>query len=75
MEYRYCPLCRAELTHAVRGGETRLVCPHCAFVQWRNPVPVVAAVVERLGRVILVRSLGRPAHWYGLVAGFERVSA
>ena len=68
-DYRYCPLCRAELTSAVRGGETRLVCSQCAFVHWRNPVPVVAAVVERTGRVILVRSLGRPTTWYGLVAG------
>ena len=54
----------------MRGGETRLVCSQCAFVYWRNPVPVVAAVVERAERVILVRSLGRPATWYGLVAGF-----
>jgi NADH pyrophosphatase NudC (nudix superfamily) len=69
-DYRYCPLCRAELTSAVRGGEPRLVCPECAFVHWRNPVPVVAAVVERAGHVILVHSIGRPAHWFGLVAGF-----
>jgi NADH pyrophosphatase NudC (nudix superfamily) len=70
MDYRYCPACRAELTTAVRGGEPRLVCPQCAFVHWRNPVPVVAAVVERADRVILVHSIGRPAGWYGLVAGF-----
>lgn len=69
-DYRYCPLCRAALTSAVRGGETRLVCTECAFVHWRNPVPVVAAVVERGGRVILVHSIGRPPTWYGLVAGF-----
>jgi NADH pyrophosphatase NudC (nudix superfamily) len=31
---------------------------------------VVAGIVERAGRVILVRSHGRPATWYGLVAGF-----
>jgi NAD+ diphosphatase len=69
-DYRYCPLCRAELAATVRGGQTRLACPQCGFVQWRNPVPVVAAVVERAGRVVLVHSIGRPAHWYGLVAGF-----
>jgi len=69
-DYRYCPMCRAALTSAMRGGEMRLVCPDCAFVHWRNPVPVVAAVVERSDRVILVHSIGRPAHWYGLVAGF-----
>ena len=53
-----------------RGGQTRLACPQCSFVQWRNPVPVVAAIVERAGHVVLVHSIGRPAHWYGLVAGF-----
>jgi NADH pyrophosphatase NudC (nudix superfamily) len=69
-EYRYCPLCRAALVSADRGGKPRLACPQCTFVHWRNPVPVVAAIVERAGHVILVRSLGRPATWYRLVAGF-----
>ncbi len=55
---------------AERGGQTRLACPQCRFVHWGNPVPVVAAVVERAGRVVLVHSIGRPPHWYGLVAGF-----
>jgi NADH pyrophosphatase NudC (nudix superfamily) len=53
-----------------RGGQMRLACSQCGFVFWGNPVPVVAAVVERAGRVILVHSVGRPASWYGLVAGF-----
>jgi NAD+ diphosphatase len=69
-DFRFCPLCRTELVSAVRGGEPRQVCPQCAFVNWRNPLPVVAAIVERAGRVVLVHSLGRPASWYGLVAGF-----
>jgi NADH pyrophosphatase NudC (nudix superfamily) len=69
-DYRYCPLCRTELTTVQRGGQPRLACPQCSFVHWRNPVPVVAAIVERAGHVILVHSIGRPPHWYGLVAGF-----
>jgi len=69
-DYRYCPHCRTELAAVERGGRTRLACPQCHFVHWRNPVPVVAAVVERAGRVVLVHSIGRPAGWYGLVAGF-----
>ena len=69
-EYRYCPLCRTELTTAEHGGLPRLACPACDFVHWRNPVPVVASIVERSGRVVLVRSHGRPETWYGLVAGF-----
>lgn len=69
-DYRYCPLCRAELVWREHGGKSRLACPECSFVYWRNPVPVVAAIVERAGCVVLVRSLGWPATWYGLVAGF-----
>jgi len=68
--YRYCPLCRTELTTGAHGGKPRLQCPACGFVQYRNPVPVVAAVVERDGHVILVHSIGRPPAWFGLVAGF-----
>jgi len=30
----------------------------------------VAAIVEHDNRVVLVRSIGRPPTWYGLVAGF-----
>src|SRR5262245_44183918 len=69
-EYRYCPLCRTDLTTAEHGGLPRLACPACGFVHWRNPVPVVASIVERAGHVVLVRSHGRPETWYGLVAGF-----
>lgn len=69
-DYRYCPVCRTELVTAERGGKPRSVCPQCDFVHWRNPVPIVAAVVERDGCVILVHSLGRPPTWFGLVAGF-----
>jgi NAD+ diphosphatase len=68
--FRYCPACRTELQTAERGGKPRLVCPQCGFVHWRNPVPVVAAVVEREGHVVLVHSIGRPPTWFGLVAGF-----
>lgn len=69
-DYRYCPLCRTELVPGERGGRTRLTCPACDFVHWRNPTPVVAAIVERDGRVVLVRSHGWPDTWYGLVTGF-----
>jgi NAD+ diphosphatase len=69
-DFQYCPMCRTPLVPRVHGGRERLACAACDFVHWRNPVPVVAAIVERAGRVVLVRSLGRPPTWYGLVAGF-----
>jgi NADH pyrophosphatase NudC (nudix superfamily) len=70
--YRYCPHCRTELIEAAHGGRLRRGCPRaeCGFVHWDNPIPVVAAIVERAGRVVLVRSHGWPATWYGLVTGF-----
>jgi NADH pyrophosphatase NudC (nudix superfamily) len=57
---------------SLRGGRERATCPDpaCGFVHWDNPVPVVAAIVEHDNHVVLVRSIGRPANWFGLVAGF-----
>jgi NAD+ diphosphatase len=71
-EYRYCPHCAAPLVEEERGGSPRRVCPaeNCGFVHWNNPAPVVAAIVERDGHIILVRSHGWPESWYGLVTGF-----
>lgn len=71
-EYLFCPLCRTELVARELGDRPRRACPRpeCGFVAWDNPVPVVAAIVERAGEVILVRSRGWPDGWYGLVAGF-----
>lgn len=37
---------------------------------WDNPTPVVAAIVELDGKVVLTRSKGWPEKWHGLVAGF-----
>jgi NADH pyrophosphatase NudC (nudix superfamily) len=70
--YRYRPLCRTELSTQVRGDRPRRVCPAqgCGFVFWDNPAPVAAAIVERDDGVVLVRSRGAPATWFGLVAGF-----
>lgn len=70
--YRYCPRCGKELQNAERGGKPRLVCPDaaCGYVFWDNPAPVVAAIVEYEGQVLLVRNVAWPENWYGLVTGF-----
>ncbi|MBE0612594.1 MAG: NUDIX domain-containing protein [Burkholderiales bacterium] len=44
--------------------------PVCGYVHWDNPVPVVAAIVEHEGRVVLARNRGWPEHMYGLITGF-----
>ncbi len=71
-EFTYCPVCRTPLIDAERGGSLRRACPAdgCSFVHWNNPVPVAAAIVEQNGKIILVRSIGWPDGYYGLVAGY-----
>lgn len=65
--YKYCPACAAPL--AARADDARLACA-CGFVHWDNPVPVVAAIVEHDGAVILARNKDWPEKMFGLVAGF-----
>ena len=69
---KFCQDCGSPLTKGLRGGIKRLVCSDnsCDFVYWDNPTPVVAAIVEYQNAVVLVRSIGWPANFYGLVAGF-----
>lgn len=71
-EYRYCPKCAAALAPREDGGRSRPACPTdgCGFVHYDNPVPVVAAIVERDDGVILARNHGWPEKWFGLVTGF-----
>lgn len=69
---RYCPQCRSDLVPSLEGGAERLVCSHpdCSFVHWNNPVPVVAAIVEHEGAVILARNAQWPEGRFGLITGF-----
>jgi NAD+ diphosphatase len=67
--YVYCPHCAGPLTPA-GSGRARARCPACGFAHYDNPVPVVSAVVEHDGRVVLARNKAWPPTWYALVAGF-----
>lgn len=68
----FCPWCGNRLNIVDIGGKDRSVCQddRCGYVFWNNPTPVVAAIVEHNGNVILVRSHGWPEGWFGLVTGF-----
>jgi NAD+ diphosphatase len=69
---KYCPYCGKPLERLPLSGRERPACPdpRCGFVHWNNPIPVVAAIVEHADHVVLVRNVGWPEHWYGLVTGF-----
>ncbi len=72
MSERFCPRCASPLAQVELGGASRMACPEavCGYVHWDNPIPVVAAIVEHEGRVVLARNRSWPENTYGLVTGF-----
>lgn len=73
MTYRYCPVCAAPLIERADAGEAgklRLACPDGHWTHWDNPLPVLAALVELDGRVLLARNAAWPEKMFGLVTGF-----
>ena len=70
--YRYCPQCGGELVLREAGGLERPTClaEGCGLVLWDNPVPVVAALVELEGHIVLARNVAWPENAFGLVTGF-----
>ena len=69
---RFCPQCAMPLAPAEIDGRTRLACSSgaCEFVSWDNPIPVVAAIVELDGEVVLARNKLWPESMFGLITGF-----
>jgi ADP-ribose pyrophosphatase YjhB (NUDIX family) len=69
--YTYCPQCAAELIDRELDGRTRQVCPACGFIHYENPVPAAGCLVERDGKVLMVRRKYAPyAGTWTLPAGF-----
>ena len=73
-EVRFCPHCATELqpiTLAEDGGDKeRLRCPACGWTHWNNPTPVLAAIVEIDGKVLLARNAAWPGKMFALITGF-----
>ena len=73
-EFRFCPRCAtplAMLSEAEDGGEkARLRCPACGFTHWNNPTPVLAAVIEYDGQILLARNAAWPGRMFALITGF-----
>ena len=58
--FKFCPQCATELAFIARaedgGDKTRLRCPASDYTHWNNPVPVLAAVIEYRGQILLARN-------------------
>jgi NAD+ diphosphatase len=72
--YRFCPACAAPLVLLTRledsGDKERLRCPACDYTHWNNPTPVLAAIVELDGLVLLARNAAWQHRMMGLITGF-----
>ena len=72
--FRFCPNCATALAAVSQmedGGEKiRLRCPACDYTHWNNPTPVLAAVIEYEGKVLLARNAAWPGKMFALITGF-----
>ena len=68
---KHCSDCGAVLTEVAEApGQRRCSSESCGRITYLSPIPVVAAIVELEGDVVLVRGHGWPESWFGLVTGF-----
>lgn len=73
-DFKFCPQCAQPLEWLAQledgGSKERLRCVACGFTHWNNPVPVLAAVIEYQGQVLLARNAAWTNKMYALITGF-----
>ncbi len=71
---KFCQACATPLEWVVQpedgGPKERLRCRACGHTHWNNPTPVLAAIVEYRGQVLLARNAAWPTKMYALITGF-----
>lgn len=74
MHFKFCPQCATPLEWITSledgGAKERLRCTACAYTHWNNPTPVLAAIIEYEGKVLLARNAAWPGKMYALITGF-----
>ena len=72
--FKFCPQCAALLATITQqedsGPTARLRCPACGFTHWNNPTPVLAAVIEYNGQILLARNAAWSGRMFALITGF-----
>ncbi len=67
----HCLRCGARMEERPSYGRSRPVCPACGYIHFEDPKVAAAAVVERDGRILLVRRSFDPEEGrWSLPAGF-----
>ena len=73
MEMKFCPVCAVDLiqrSDEQESGKMRLACPDGHWTYWNNPLPVLAALVEIEGKILLARNAAWPEKTFALITGF-----
>jgi NADH pyrophosphatase NudC (nudix superfamily) len=72
--FKFCPQCATPLEFIAQmedGGEKeRLRCVACGYTHWNNPTPVLAAVVEYQGKILLAQNAAWLGKMFALITGF-----
>ena len=71
--FKYCPVCAVTLIERAdedEAGKLRLACPDGHWTHWDNPLPVLAALVEIDGQILLARNAAWPEGVFALITGF-----
>jgi len=66
----YCPMCTEKLIKKQIENKHRLVCGQCDFIHWNNPTPVIGAIVELNGKIVLAHNKLWPPKILALITGF-----
>ncbi|MEW6028970.1 MAG: NUDIX domain-containing protein [Chloroflexota bacterium] len=70
-EVNFCPRCGAAVERKEAFGKVRPVCPQCGWIHFADPKVAAAVLIERDGRVLLVRRANDPFRGlWTLPAGF-----
>lgn len=72
--FKFCPHCANALELIAQleddGPQERLRCLACGYTHWNNPTPVLAAVIEYEGRILLAQNAAWPGKMFALITGF-----
>ena len=72
--FKFCPQCATPLESIAMledgGDKERLRCVACGYTHWNNPTPVLSAVVEYHGKVLLAQNAAWPGKMFALITGF-----
>ena len=54
-KFKFCPTCSTELIRKKIDRRNLLACPNCSFIFWNNPKPVTSVILEREGKILLLK--------------------